>query len=287
MNSKIFNKQMYKDMFFVALGSLVATLGVNLFLVNANLLSAGLSGITLIVQYVTGFSAGYLFFILNIPLFILSYKKLNKRFTFLSLIGGVTFSIGLIITDPLTNVIKIDDIMLLSMYGGVISGIGYGIVFSNRGSTGGLDIISAYIKKKYDSFDIGSISFVVNCIIVLVSIFFFGASSALYTLFSMYITSYLLDKVMKGFNKNKMILIISEKEDRVSNNIMEKLGRSVTFLYGKGGYKKQEKRILYCVVSLRQLPKLKYLVREIDGNAFISILDAAEVQGAGFNGSFL
>jgi len=270
MGFKALNKYIIKDIVMVIIGSLIAALGINMFLIHANLLSGGLSGITLIIQYVTGFPAAYSLLILNIPLFFLSYKKVNKKFTFLSLIGTIALSVGLILTEPLKNTIQVNDILLLGLYGGVLNGIGVGIVFSNHGSTGGLDIVSALIKKKYGNFDIGTITFIVNFIIVSISACIFGLTSALYTLVSMYIASYLVDKVIKGFNRQKLILIITEKEE------------DVTFLYAKGAYTKKDKKVLYCVVSLSQLPKLKLIVKDIDEGAFISILDASEVEGRGF-----
>ncbi len=104
----------------------------------------------------------------------------------------------------------------------------------------------------------------------------------MYTLVSMYIASYLVDKVIKGFNRQKLILIITEKEEDVSKVLMNELNRGVTFLYAKGAYTKKDKKVLYCVVSLSQLPKLKLIVKDIDEGAFISILDASEVEGRGF-----
>ncbi|MBY6805259.1 YitT family protein, partial [Clostridium botulinum] len=138
MGFKALDKYIIKDIVMVIIGSLIAALGINMFLIHANLLSGGLSGITLIIQYVTGFPAAYSLLILNIPLFFLSYKKVNKKFTFLSLIGTIALSVGLILTEPLKNTIQVNDILLLGLYGGVLNGIGVGIVFSNHGSTGGL-----------------------------------------------------------------------------------------------------------------------------------------------------
>lgn len=281
------NEHIVKDIIMVIIGAFISSLAINMFLIHAKLLSGGLSGVTLIIQYVTGFPAAYTLLILNIPLFFISYKKVNKKFTFLSLIGTISLSVGLIITEPFKNTIQVNDILLLGLYGGVLNGIGIGVVFSNYGSTGGLDIVSAVIKKKYSNFEIGTISFIVNLVIVSISACIFGLTSALYTLVSMYITSHITDKVIKGFNRQKLILVITEKEDEVSEVLMRELNRGVTFLYAKGAYTKKDKKVLYCVVSLTQLPKLKLIVKDIDEGAFISILDASEVEGRGFKGAFL
>lgn len=272
-----------KNFLMIILGTLIIAIGINMFLVHANLLSGGLSGVALIIQYVTKFPAGYSIFILNIPLFLLSCKKTTKKFTIYSLMGTGTLSFFLIITSSIKNVLAIKDPLILGIYGGILTGAGIGLVFSNYGSTGGLDILAVVIKQKYENFEIGTISFIVNVIIIAVGATIFGITSALYTLISMYLTSAVMDKVIKGFNRQKLILIISDNEDLVCTKLMENLNRGVTFLYGEGAYTKKNKKIVYCVVALQQLPLLKHVVRETDPEAFISILDVAEVEGKGFN----
>ncbi|QAT41694.1 YitT family protein [Clostridium sp. JN-9] len=275
----------YKNVLFIILGSFISAIGINVFIVNANLLSGGVSGISLILQYLLKIPAGYTVLIINIPLLFVSYFKINKRFSFLTLVGTLSISLFLIITSPLKQYIHLNDTLLLCLYGGIINGIGLGIVFSNHGSTGGLDIVSALIKLKREDFNIGTISFAFNLIIVAVGAVFFGLAVALYTLVSMYMTSFVMDKVINGLNRRKMILIITSKESEVSKALMDKLKRGVTFLYGEGAYTGHNKKILYCVVSLAQLPSLKQIVREIDEKSFISILDVSEVEGKGFYSS--
>ncbi|KAJ52484.1 uncharacterized membrane-anchored protein YitT (DUF2179 family) [Clostridium tetanomorphum] len=276
------NKRSSKNIIFIILGSLISSLGINMFIVNAKLLSGGVSGISLILQYLFKISAGYTVFAINIPLLFLSYKKMDKRFTIYTIIGSISFSLMLILTRSLRQFISIDDPLLLCLYGGILNGAGVGMGFSNHGSTGGLDIVASVIKKKHENLDIGKISFGVNCIIVTIGAFVFDIKSALYTLVSMYITSFVIDKVVKGFNRDKLILIITDKEEEVSRSIMEDLKRGVTFLYGEGAYTNKSRKVLYCVVPLAQLPALKLLVKEIDENSFISILDVSEVEGRGY-----
>jgi uncharacterized membrane-anchored protein YitT (DUF2179 family) len=194
----------------------------------------------------------------------------------------LSLSFFLIITENLGKYIPVTDPVLLSIYGGTLNGMGIGIVFSNHGSTGGLDIVSALVKQKYEQFDIGKISFSINLIIVAVASVLFSLSVGLYTLFSMYLTSYFVDKVINGFNRRKLLFIISDKEKEISSVIMKEVHRGVTFLYGEGAYTGEEKKILYCVVSLSQVPKVKQLVKETDKKAFISIMDVSEVEGKGF-----
>lgn len=275
-------KEESKHISAILFGSFIISIAINCFVVKAKLLSGGVSGISLIVQYVTNFPAGYTILILNIPLLILSLLKINRRFTIFTIIGTLSLSFFLILTGNLGKYIPVSDPTLLSIYGGVLNGLGIGLVFSNHGSTGGLDIVSALVKQKYDQFEIGTISFSLNLIIVAIASVMFSLSVGLYTLFSMYLTSYFIDKVINGFNKKKLLFIISDKEREISRIILKELHRGVTFLYGEGAYTGEEKKILYCIVSLSQVPKIKQLVKEIDGKAFISIMDVSEVEGKGF-----
>lgn len=278
----IVNRHIFKNIAFILLGCVIIALGINLFIVHANLLSGGAAGIALIFQYIFGLSAGYTVLIINIPLLIISYFLINKRFAIFTAIGTLGFSVALILTAPLKDLIRLDDILLLCIYGGVLSGLGGGIVLSNHGSTGGVDILTALLKKKHDNFDIGTISFVMNLIIVSISIFFFGLTKALYTLVSMYISSMVVDKVIKGLDRQKLIMIITSKENEVSKIIIENVHRGVTFLYGEGAYTGERRNVLYCIVSLSQVPIMKQIVKSVDAKSFMSILDVSEVEGRGF-----
>lgn len=276
-------KEKTKNIFFILLGTFISSVGINMFLVHAKLLSGGATGISLIIQYLTKFPSGYTVFLLNLPLILISFKMINFRFTILTVLGTLSLSFFLIVTHSFRNIIMINDPLLLCIYGGVLNGLGIGIVFGNHGSTGGVDVISVIVKKKYDNFDIGNISFVVNFIIVILGAVFFSLYSALYTLISMFATSFMIDRTIKGFSgKKKMILIITSKDEEVCSKIMSELKRGVTFLYGQGAYTKQDKKVLYTIVYLTQLPQLKFIVNEVDKNAFISVLDVSEVEGKGF-----
>lgn len=285
MNKAKIDKTNIIDILFIVLGSFLGSIGVNMFLIHASLLSGGVTGVALILQYIFKVQAGYVILILNIPLFILSLKKLNRRFSLYSLVGILTFSISLILTHPISNILNINDKLLYCIYGGVVNGVGFGLVFSHRGSTGGFDIISMLIRKKYSSYNIGKISFGINLIIVAISAFIFGLPTALYTLIAMFTTSVVLDNVVKGLNQSKAVLIITEKEEEVAELIMKRLHRGVTCIYGEGGFTKVKKKIIYCIVPLSQVPELKAIIVNADDKAFLSILDASEVQGKGFKPS--
>ena len=276
------NKTVILDFIIIFLGCLIASLGVNLFLTNAQLLSGGATGIALILEYTVDISSGITVFIINIPLFLLSYKMLNKRFTLYSAIGMISLSLSLIITKPLSNLIKVDDILIYCLYGGVLCGLGYGLVFARNGSTGGVDIITMVIRKKYSNFEIGKVSLVINFLIIIIGALIFGVSKALYSFISIYIQGIVIDKVLNGFNSKKLLLILTEKEEEVINYIIKDMNRGVTSLIAEGEYTHSRRKMLYCAVTSSQMIHVKLKLLKIDPKAFITIINVSEINGKGF-----
>lgn len=276
------SKLRYVAMFLmILLGGVIGGISFNVFLIPHKLLSGGVSGIALILNYLFGLNPGVLLFVMNIPVFLLGYKFVDKEFIILSLIGMTAFSMSIDVFSFLRHIIYIDDILLSCLYGGVLNGIGMGIVFRNRASQGGIDII-AVIAKKYFSMNLGSTSMMINFVIVAIGSLFYGLKPAMYTLVSMYVSSTVLDKVQQGFGRSKSIMIITDKEQQVADEILRKLDRGVTYLEGEGAYTGNQKRVIYCIITLNQLAKLKQIVKEIDGKAFMAVSDTAEVLGHGF-----
>ncbi|MGL4991797.1 MAG: YitT family protein [Sarcina sp.] len=270
------------DIFFILLGCFIASLGVNLFLAHAKLLSGGATGIGLMFQYLFGINSGIIVLIINIPLFILSYFKLDKKFTFYSMIGTFGLSLSLYFTSKIQINLNITDPLVLCIYGGVLCGIGYGIIFSRSASTGGTDIITMSIKKKYSNLNIGKVGLFLNFIIICVGSKFFGLSMALYTLISMFTQGVVIDKVINGLNSKKLLLILTDKEDEIINYIIKNMHRGVTSLEANGEYTKKHGKMLYCLVTTRQMIELKSKILKIDSKAFITIIDVNEVKGRGF-----
>ncbi|ABR36878.1 MULTISPECIES: YitT family protein [Clostridium] len=271
------------DVFFIFLGCMIASLGVNLFLVHAKLLSGGATGIALILEYTLKVPSGVVILIINLPLLVLSYKKLDRSFTIYTTIGMLSLSASLLITKPLSRLIDMNgDLLIFCIYGGVLCGIGYGMVFLRHGSTGGTDIITMLIRKKYSNFNIGSLGFSLNLIIVIIGALIFGIPQALYTLISLFIQSTVLDRVLKGFSSKKLLLILTRKEKEIIDYVIKDLNRGVTSLFAEGEYTHDKKKMLYCIVSSHQMVELKSIVHQIDPGAFITIIDISEVRGKGF-----
>jgi len=262
-------------------GAALGGISFNVFLMPHKLLSGGVSGVALILNYIFGFNPGVLVFVFNIPIFLAGYKFVDKEFIALSLVGMTAFSVFIDMFSFLKDFIYIDDVLLSCVYGGVLNGIGMGIVFRNRASQGGVDIV-AVILKKYFSINLGTTSLLINIAVVTLGSYFYGIKLAMYTLVSMYVSSTVLDKVMKGFGSSKSVMIITDKEQQVAETIINTIGRGVTYLEGEGAYTKNKKKVIYCIVTLNQLAKLKQIVREVDNDAFMAVSDTAEVLGHGF-----
>lgn len=265
----------------VGIGSLISGIAINTFFVPHQLLSGGVSGIAMIFYFILSLPIGILTGIMNIPLFVAAYKFMDRSYVAVSLYGLILFSTAVDATRFLADMNIVDDIMLAAIYGGVINGIGAGLMYRVNGSSGGTDIIAG-IMKKYYGLNIGSVGFAINCVIMVLAAFLFGIKPAMYTLLAMFVSANIADKVVEGFNRKKNILIITDRHNEIAQSIIEELGRGVTFLYGEGAFTRQNKRVLFVVITLTQIAKVKMIVERIDSQAFMIVQDAAEVLGKGF-----
>ncbi|WP_033170531.1 YitT family protein [Selenomonas sp. ND2010] len=265
----------------ITLGCLIASCSINLFLVPSHLLTGGATGIAIIVYYLAHLPIGLQTFAYNLPLLAAAWKTLGRGYTFDVIIGTAIFSFCLDFTRCLNAYAPVNDIMLAAIFGGVFNGIGYGIVFRMNGSTGGFDIIGAIVKKYY-SLNMGGVIFGFNCLIMLVAGFLFGVAPAMFTLICMYMNAMVTDKVIAGFNSRKAVLIVSNQSEHIAEAIME-VGRGVTFLHGQGAFTRRERNVVFVVVTLTQVAKIKMIANAIDSDAFMIIMSANEVMGRGFS----
>lgn len=270
-----------KKILFIILGNLLCSLAFNAFFIPSKLLSGGVGGLGIMTQYLTGIPSGIAVFIINLPIFIIGAKMVDKEFAIYGFISMFILSFMLTITNGIDKYFLLDDILLGSIFGGVLNGIGMGLMFRQRTCQGGFDVIAAILKKKYN-LNIGTGLMMVNTVIISFSSLLFGYKSAMYTLISMYIGYQVLDKVQTGFNIKKNIVIVSNKSEEIGNEIIEKLQRGITFLEGMGGYKKENTKVIYCIITSNEVVRLKNIVDRIDSAAFIIINDVVEVKGSSF-----
>lgn len=263
----------------MTLGAGISAFGIQAFIVQAGLGGGGVGGIALLLFYTLGWPIGILTLVLNVPLLILGWKEVNRKFVLKTLYGITVFSFFL---DMLKGIhpLNVHDLFLGALYGGVVSGIGSAIVFRMGGSLGGTDIVAKVLQRKF-GWAMGSTSLVINAMIMLASWAVLGPTIALYTLVSMFTYSRTVDVIQSGIPA-KAVMIISQKPEEVVRFILNDIGRGATFISGRGAYSAANKDILICVVSFPELWRLKQVVREVDPQAFLIIQNATEVVGQGF-----
>lgn len=274
-------KEIIKKLFFVFLGNLLCAVAFNAFFIPTKLLSGGVGGLAILTQYLTGVPSGIAVFLINIPLFVLGFKKIDRQFLFYAFVSMFTLSSLLTITKDIGMYFSVDDLLLGAIFGGIFNGIGMGLMFRNRTCQGGFDIIAIILKQKYN-INIGTGLMAVNTVIISMSSMILGYQSAMYTLISMYIGYQVLDKVQVGFNEKKNVIIISNKEEELAHAIIDRVNRGVTYLEGMGAFTNEKKKVLYCIVTSKEIAKLKAIVDEIDPSAFLTVNDVVEVKGKGF-----
>lgn len=266
------------------IGNFLCSIAFNGFFIPNHLLSGGVAGMSLMIYYLTGIPTGLIVFLFNIPIFIVGARIIDKKFTAYSFISMLSLSLFLGATDGIAKYIQINDVLLGAIFGAVLNGFGMGLLFRNRICQGGMDIIAAILKKKFN-INMSTGLLVVNTIIVGLSSTLFGLKPALYTFIAMYVGYQIVDKVQVGLDKKTNVIIISDKSEELAEAIIKILHRGVTFLQGEGGYSKSNKRVIYCIVKSTQIGKLKEILEEIDPNAFVTINSIEEVRGTGFRSS--
>lgn len=265
----------------IVLGALLTSLGYNLFLIPAHLLTGGISGIAIVIYYLTGLPVGAQNFVYNLPILYLAYRMFGRHYAFDTIFGTVVLSILLDLTHFVVDWNVCANIVLNSVFGGVLTGIGFGMVFRVNANTGGLDVVGAVVKKYY-AIDMGTVVFVLNFLIVAGSAFVCTLEEMLFTFISIYVIAELTNRVAAGLNREKSIVIISGEAEKICTDIMEHVHRGVTYLDGRGGLTKEPRGILFAVVSLTQVGRVKTIVRHHDPQAFMIVSDTSEVTGKGF-----
>lgn len=258
----------------VVLGSLIVAFAFNSFLVPFGILSSGISGIAILLGILTPFDTGLYNFLLNLPLLVLGYFKLGKTITINTLVCVASLSVFLYLlpVHPLT-----DNIMLSTVFGGGIGGLGVGLILKYSGTSGGLDIIAIMVSR-VSSFSIGLLLTGMNGIIVLISGFVFNWEIALYTMLSIYITGKMIDTVFTDHVKLTM-QIVTTNGNEIRDELLGSIYRGITITEGYGGYTKEKKDILMMVVTRYETLHVKKIVREHDADAFINIYETVEVDG--------
>ena len=266
----------FYNLLLIFTGSVVCAAAIKGILVPKQFLAGGITGLALLIHYVLPkLPVGVIYFLLNIPLFIVGWLFVGRRFFFYSIAGVVIFSGAMLLPFP---IIQIHDMILAALAAGIITGIGSGIILKSLGSAGGLDILSVILFKKY-SLRPGTFTLVFNVVLIGIAAFRIPLEMILYTLIYLYVTSRFFNLVIVGLSQRKSIMIISPRWKEISREIIDRLQRGVTVVRGEGGYTGQELHILYSVITLTELSRFKEIIRKFDPEAFVVVSETLEVMG--------
>ena len=268
------------DLFGITLGSLIMAVSMSMFKVPNFLVPGGISGIGVFAYHLAGIPIGLTIIILNIPLFIITYKMLGPRLVVQSLIGTLIFSILVDITAPFLPQAT-GDLLLAAVYGGVIMGIGVGLIFKFRSSTGGTALLSLILAKVF-GISPGQALFIGDLVVLTLAIFVFGSEAAMYSALALFVSIKVVDAILEGLGLAKQAIIITCCGSEINERLLNELGRGVTRIAGHGGYTGEGREVLLCVVTRQQTSHLKTIIYEIDPSAFVIIGNATEVHGGGF-----
>ena len=264
-----------KKLIFLSIGAFVAAFALECFLVPNNIIDGGIVGISMIISYITKFNLGLLIFIINIPFICLAFTKLGKKFVLQTFYALAMLAVAL---HLFAGFHITEDLLLATVFGGIILGTGVGIVLKNEGSLDGTEILSLVLSKKF-GLSVGEIIMAFNIFIYMGAGLVFGWNKAMYSILTYFIAFRVIDVVLEGLNSSKSIRIISDKAYEIGQELIESLDIGVTYLNGIGGFSGAEKTIIYCVASRLEMSKIKETVKNIDPTAFMSVVDVHETYG--------
>jgi uncharacterized membrane-anchored protein YitT (DUF2179 family) len=263
----------------IVLGIFIFSFALNVFFAPYHIVPGGISGLAIVLEYLTHIKKSIIIGVFNIPIFLLGLFILGKKFVINTVLGVFLVPVFVELTSrigPITS-----DIFLATILGGVVSGIGIGMLLSNQASLGGTDTIAKMISK-FISQPVGRTMMCIDFSITLLTLFVFGVEKTLYGIVAVYIVGRVVDIYIKGFKDSKSVFIISDKIEEINTCILTELNGRTTKIETRGGYTNKESIILMCLVTNSELIKLKKVVKETDTNALVLVQDSFEIYGKGF-----
>ncbi|HEY8528718.1 MAG TPA: YitT family protein [Paenibacillaceae bacterium] len=263
----------------MALGAFIVAVALDVFLVPNQIIDGGITGVSIMLEHLTGVPLGYYLFFLNLPFLFLGYKTIGRTFALSTLFSVAALSASTFLlhdVEPLTN-----EPLLAAIFGGVLLGVGVGMVIRFGGSMDGTEIVAIVVNRK-TPFSVGEIVMFLNVFILGSAGFVFGWNNAMFSLIAYYIAFKVIDLTIEGLDESKSVWIISDKAQEIGDAIISRLGRGVTYLQGAGGYTGDDKQIIFCVITRLEESKMKTIVDEIDPSAFMAIANIHDVRGGRF-----
>ncbi|WP_026566883.1 YitT family protein [Bacillus sp. UNC41MFS5] len=263
----------------ITIGAILMATGLEIFLVPNHVIDGGITGISIMLAHITGWKLGIFLLILNLPFVYMGYKQMGKTFAISTVYGIIVLSIFTSFFHPIPAFT--DDILLATVFGGMILGTGVGVVIRNGGALDGTEILALLITKKVP-FSVGQIIMFINIFILGAAGFVFSWDRAMYSLLAYVIASKAIDTVVAGLEESKSVWIISDEAEEIGNAINARLGRGVTYIKGQGAFTGDNKKVIFSIITRLEESKLNTIVQDIDPSAFLAIGDISEVRGGRF-----
>ncbi|MCC5466580.1 YitT family protein [Pelosinus baikalensis] len=273
---KISTKEYIRRYVFMFIGSILAAVGLEVFLVPNQIIDGGVIGISIMASHLTGWPLGLFIFILNFPFIYLGYMQIGKNFAVSTLFALTSLSIWVSILLPIPGFTN--DVFLAAIFGGIILGIGVGLIIRYGGSLDGTEIVAIILDKR-TGFSVGEIIMFFNIFIIGSAGLVFSWDKAMYSLIAYFVAYKLIDITIEGLDESKGVMIVSDHPHEIAEVLMARLGRGVTILHGQGAYTGESKQVLYSVITRLEIAKLKIIIQEIDENAFVTINEVHDVMG--------
>ena len=273
-----------REYILITIGTALVAFSFSIFFIPNSIAPGGVSGIATLLNALLGWRVGLVILIINVPIYALSFKKFGAVRVVRSMYSTVLMSVIIDYVKLPTDFIHsiASDIMLSSIFGGVILGAGLGLVIRNNATTGGTDMIAGLIHDWFPNISISWVLFGIEFLVVLAAGVFLMPIMALYAFIALYISARVMDFIQVGVNTAKAFIIISENSDEIAEEIIESMNRGATILKGAGAYSGSDKNVILCVVRRNQISKLRALIKAADENAFVIVHDVKEVLGEGF-----
>ncbi|SHH83425.1 Uncharacterized membrane-anchored protein YitT, contains DUF161 and DUF2179 domains [Clostridium collagenovorans DSM 3089] len=282
LNKRGNRKKLIVELLMIMLGNLILSLGLNWFLSPSDLVVGGITGVSIILDYLVNIPMWVTNIIVNLPLFLIAAKQLGFKFIAKSAFSAGFLSVALWFTGFIPPLVEDPGMLMNAVYGAIFLGVGIGIVLRASATTGGTDMAATIIHTAKKNFPLAKIMLCIDSTIIAIGAAVFGVEKAMYALIAVYIISRVVSTIIDGGDLSKSVLIVSDKHEELGKSIISRLKRGATSLRGTGMYTQHEKNLLYVVVRKNEIVELQKIVKEIDPKAFMTIMEAKEVIGEGF-----
>lgn len=277
MNTKKSKLSQYvKKYIYIFIGSIITAIGLEIFLIPNNIIDGGVVGVSIMLSAITGLPFGAFLILINLPFLYLGYKHIGKAFAIATTFAVISLSFWSSVFLPVLPVTN--DYFLAAVFGGIITGTGVGLIIRNGGSLDGTEIVAILTDTK-TVFSVGEIVMFINLFILSSASLVFGWDKAMYSLVAYFVIAKMIDVVLKGLEETYSVMIVTSQHTDILNRLMLEMDKGVTVLHGEGGYTKEKRKILYCVVTRLEIDKLKNMVLDIDEGAFVTINPVSDIVG--------